>query len=141
MAAQAHSKKEDRAVVISARNFIRAFGGSVGLPIASAIFSNTLKKSISPELPVDVAEHIKAAVFNVPDLSRLSRAQQNDVLDVYLMAVKAVFYLWLAAIAICFFLMVFIKDQGLKRDKGALPAETIQVNVQIDGEKVAREQC
>ena len=36
VAAQAHSLKRDRAVVISARNFLRALGGSLGLALSSA---------------------------------------------------------------------------------------------------------
>lgn len=36
VATQAHSLKRDRAVVISARNFLRALGGSLGLALSSA---------------------------------------------------------------------------------------------------------
>jgi hypothetical protein len=115
VAAQAHSKKEDRAVVISARNFIRAFGGSTGLAIASAIFSNSLFASLPTDIPPELTAKIKSSVFDMPNLSMLSSAQKDAVLDAYVHAAKSVFYLWFAAIAICLALMVFIKDNGLQR--------------------------
>ena len=41
VAAQAHSPMQDRAVVVGALNFTRAFGGAAGLVIAWAIYSNS----------------------------------------------------------------------------------------------------
>ncbi len=46
VAVQAHSLKRDRAVVISARNLLRALGGALGLALSSAVFSNVLKRSL-----------------------------------------------------------------------------------------------
>jgi MFS family permease len=115
VAAQAHSAKSDRAVVISARNFIRAFGGSVGLSIASPIYSNALFANLPPTLPEKLAAKIKASVFDMPDTSNLGVDDRAGLLDAYADAARAVFYLWLAAIAICLVLMVFIKDTGLHR--------------------------
>lgn len=46
VAAQAHSLKRDRLVVISVRNFLRALGGSLGLALRSAVFSNVPRKSL-----------------------------------------------------------------------------------------------
>lgn len=117
MAAQAHSPKADRAVVISSRNFLRSLGGACGLAIASALYSNTLvdKLPSPPALPADVADRIKSSVFSVPDLSGLSEEQKNMVLDTYTLASRSVFYFWVGCISCCWLLMFFIKDKGLQR--------------------------
>lgn len=116
VAAQAHSLKEDRAIVISARNFIRALGGSAGLAIASAIFSSTLVSNIPASIPKSLAESIERSVFEMPDISDLPRDQQIEVLDAYVKAARSVFYLWAGAMGCCLALMVFIRDKGLKRN-------------------------
>lgn len=70
VAAQAHSSKADRAVVISSQNFLRSLGGACGLAVASALFSNTLfnKLPSPPSLPENTYNGIISSVFSVPDL-------------------------------------------------------------------------
>lgn len=117
MAAQAHSPKADRAVVISSRNFLRSLGGACGLAVASALYSNTLVNKLpsSPAIPQDIADKIKSSVFSVPDLSGLSEAQKDMILDTYTLASRSVFYFWVGCISCCWLLMFFIKDKGLQR--------------------------
>lgn len=117
VAAQAHSAKEDRAVIISSRNFLRSLGGAAGLAIGSALFSNTLIKKLpsSPTIPQAVADQVKASVFSVPDLTGLDEEQKILVLDTYVAASRSVFYFWLGCIGLAWMLMWFIKDKGLKR--------------------------
>lgn len=119
MAAQAHSKKEDRAIVISARNFIRAFGGSIGLAIAQTIFSTGLISHIPSDVPSEIADQIKQSIFHLPDLSSVPEQVKNDVLDAYVAASRHVFYLWAGAMGLNLLLMVFIKDKGLARSSAA----------------------
>jgi len=116
VAAQAHSPKQNRAVVISARNFIRSLGGAAGLAIASAIFSNTIVHQIPVGIPDQLARRIQEVVFEVPDLAGLSEEQKGLVLDLYARAARSVFYLWFGAMAVCLGLMFFIKDKGLTRN-------------------------
>lgn len=96
VAAQAHSLKRDRAVVISVRNFLRSMGGALGLAISSAIFSNSLKKALNSAtgVPQDVKAGILAAILRVPDLSKLSNLQKEEVLDSYMHASRSVFLIW-----------------------------------------------
>lgn len=96
VAAQAHTLKRDRAVVISVRNFLRSMGGALGLAISSAIFSNALKKSLNSTtaVPEDVKAGILAAILRVPDLSKLSSLEKEDVLDSYMHASRSVFLIW-----------------------------------------------
>ena len=118
VAAQAHSLKRDRAVVIGVRNFLRGLGGSVGLALSSAVFSNELKRklnSLSTPLPGNFKEQILASVLRVPDLSVLTTAEKEEVLDAYMSGSKAVFILWVPIIGICFLLCFLIKDRGLTR--------------------------
>ncbi|KAL1901434.1 hypothetical protein Sste5346_001839 [Sporothrix stenoceras] len=139
VAAQAHSPKQDRAVVISARNFIRALGGSAGLAIASAVFSNTLLSSLPTALPASVRSSIAAAIFAVPDLSGVSDpVVRQGVLDAYSHAFRNICILWAAAMGTCLVLMVLIKDKGLARnvDEKKAGAETAVATapVVVEGE-------
>lgn len=118
VAAQAHSLKRDRAVVISVRNFARALGGALGLALSSAVFSNVLKKSlnsVSAALPPEYESGVLAAILKVPDVSILTSVQADQVLDAYMAASRAVFLLWAPIIGTCLILCVFIKDKGLQR--------------------------
>lgn len=131
IAAQAHSKKEDRAVVISARNFLRSMGGSAGLAVADTIFSNIVQNKIPATVPQAVREAINASIFSVPDLSRLSEANRVGILDAYMAAQRGVFILWACCIGMCLLLMVCVKDKGLKRSE-ATPTEEAQIPDQFE---------
>lgn len=138
VAAQAHSLKSDRAVVISVRNFLRAFGGSLGLALSSAIFSNALKRALnalSTPLPADLKSGILDAILKVPDLSVLTLVQRDEVLDSYMKASHTVFLLWVPLIGACLVLCIFIRDKGLTRpeEKEKIPARE---EIGSDGEVV-----
>jgi hypothetical protein len=118
VAAQAHSLKSDRAVVISVRNFLRAFGGSLGLALSSAVFSNALKRSLnspSSALPQSVKANILDAILRVPDLSALSSTEREEVLNSYMVASHTVFLVWVPIMGACLALCILIKDKGLTR--------------------------
>ncbi|KUI65773.1 hypothetical protein VM1G_01372 [Cytospora mali] len=125
VAAQAHSPKKDRAVIISSRNFLRSLGGAVGLAISSALFSNTLVDRLpsAPAIPQSVMDKIKSSVFSVPDLTGLNEDQENMILDTYVEASRSVFYFWVGSIGLCWLLMWFIKDKGLQRKEERVEAE------------------
>lgn len=128
VAVQAHSLKRDRAVVISARNFLRALGGALGLALSSAVFSNVLKRSLdslSVPLPASIKSSILESILRVPDLSTLTAAQRSEVLDAYMSASKGVFYVWLPIMGSCLALCLLIKDKGLTRpEEKSSPPET-----------------
>lgn len=117
VAAQAHSAKQDRAVVISSRNFLRALGGAAGLAIASALYSNTLVDHLgsTSAIPGDMVDEIKSSVFSIPDISGLTDEQKVFILDTYSKASRSVFYFWVGCIGLCLLLTFFIKDKGLQR--------------------------
>lgn len=101
--------------MISARNFLRSMGGGIGLAIANTIFSNILQRNLPNTTPDDILEAIKQSIFRPPDLSSLSELQRDGVLDAYMSAARGVFILWACCIGVCFLLMFFVKDNGLKR--------------------------
>ncbi|KAF2121184.1 major facilitator superfamily domain-containing protein [Lophiotrema nucula] len=117
VAAQAHSSKADRAVVISARNFIRSLGGAIGLAISSAIFSNSLQSHLPAHLPVSVTNAVHRSTFSTPILTNLDDDTRNHVLDAYNAASRSVFIMWVAVIGLCLVLMLFVKDKGLQRQE------------------------
>ncbi len=149
VAAQAHSPKQDRAVVISVRNFIRALGGAVGLAIASAVFSNTLLASLPAGLPESVRASIDAAIFAVPDMSGVNDASlRNGVYAAYGHAFRDISILWASAMGVCLVLMVLIKDKGLARNhekkeepQAVIGAEADTVEDALSTEAVAASEC
>lgn len=148
VAAQAHSKKGDRAVIISVRNFMRALGGSLGLALSSAVFSNVLKKSlasVSSPLPTGYVGEVLASLLSIPNLGQLDSGQREEVLGAYMDASKAVFYTWCPIMAVCLGLCIFIKDKGLQRaeekveDEDVGGSESPTVNGESDGDERAVE--
>jgi hypothetical protein len=115
VAAQAHTRAVDRAVVISVRNFIRSFGGACGLAISAAVLANVLHSHIPESVPQDIKGQIKGSTYNVPDLSRLTDEQRNGVLNAYMAGSRAVFIMLGPLMGCCLLLCFLIKDKGLQR--------------------------
>ena len=118
VAAQAHSLKRDRAVVIGVRNFLRALGGAIGLALSSAVFSNVLKRSLnslSTPFPSELKSEILDSILHVPDLTNLTSVEKDEVLDSYMHASRAVFIVWVPIMGMCLALCLLIKDRGLTR--------------------------
>lgn len=136
VAAQAHSKKSDRAVVIAVRNFLRSFGGAVGLALSAAVYSNSLKNHLlnaSITLPSAVTTTILASILSVPDTSSLNASQADEILDAYMAASRAVFYIWAPLMACCLILCVLIKDKGLARAE----EKAEKTSTELEGKKTS----
>jgi len=133
VAAQAHSSKEDRAVVISVRNFIRALGGAAGLAISSTIFSNVLNAH-TKSLPISLQDHIRNENLGTADLSIMTEQQKQVVLNAYAAASRAAFILYAPGMAICVLLCFFIKDRGLQRpaEKAAAQLSSSEGSIKSD---------
>jgi hypothetical protein len=104
-----HSRKHDRAVVISVRNFLRSLGGA---------FSNVLSKTLNTSadsIPMATKDSILASILRVPDLSQLSSIQQDEVLSAYMASSKAVFTMWAPLMGSCLLLCFLVKDRSLTR--------------------------
>ncbi|KAM9933131.1 hypothetical protein OXX80_007247 [Metschnikowia pulcherrima] len=119
VAAQANSRKAQRAVVISARNVIRSFGGALGTAIASLIVTNSLLKDINKQakltnLPASYLEYMKANIYSHPDVSVLTPEQLAVVRHMYSGALRNYFYLTVPLLGMCLIFAFFTKDNGLQ---------------------------
>ena len=110
VAMQAHCTKQQRAVVISNRNFIRSVGGAVGLAISAAILQNQLKSSLP-----DKFKYLALSTYATPDFSNYSPQDTNAILDAYAKASHAVFMLGAPFLGACLLCCFFVKDRGLVR--------------------------
>lgn len=142
IAAQAHSAVNDRAVVISVRNFLRSLGAAAGLALSSAIFSNVLRQNLENSasvVPETLRNRIMGSVLKVPDLTAMTGEEGEAVLNAYAKASKGVFYLWAPLMGVCLLLCILIKDRGLQRpaDKEkAEEGETSSASVTDDADEV-----
>lgn len=120
VAAQAQAKKADRAVVISARNVIRSFGGAVGIAVSSLIVSNTLLKEVNAQLEQDLVvpeaylHYLKAHIYSHVDVTSLTAEQLHVVRTMYMKAIRNFFYLLVPLLAVCLLSCLLVRDNGLQ---------------------------
>lgn len=114
VAAQAHSALEDRAVVISVRNFLRSFGGAIGIVASTAIMSNHLAKLVNHDesLPVEVRQQLKSSVFSIPD--HLSDAQREVFITYLTELIRTVFIFLVPLMGLVWLIGWFVRDRGLE---------------------------
>lgn len=119
VALQAHCSKDQRAVVISNRNFLRSLGGAVGLAISAAALQNSLKRA----MPQEFSSFISS--YDTPDFEALgaSPEQAQAVLQAYATASRTVFIMNAPFMGLCLVGCLLIKDRGLQR-----PNEAQQTN-------------
>ncbi|CAJ2505185.1 Uu.00g125790.m01.CDS01 [Anthostomella pinea] len=114
-ALQAHTAKEDRAAVISVRNFTRAMGGAAGLAISTAVFASQIESGVA-SLPAEARRRVTEEIISVPDLKTFTEDEARTVTGAHIAGSRAVFLMWVVLMAICLALCVFIKDRGLTRE-------------------------
>ncbi|CAD0111672.1 unnamed protein product, partial [Aureobasidium uvarum] len=132
VALQAHCSKEQRAVVISNRNFLRSLGGAVGLAISAAALQNSLRKAMPPQF----ASYLSS--YDTPDFGALgaSPEQIQDVLRAYATASRTVFIMNVPFMGLCLIGCILIKDRGLQR-----PDEVKQTDLSEDGHNMVEKSC
>lgn len=127
IAALAHSKPQDRAVVISTRNVLRSFGGSFGMAFCSLIFSSTFTRNLNnnsyinepanAELKQYLADHLFSRI-NFDQIS-VSSDQLDYVKELYMHCCKNVYIFWAPLIGACYVGSWFIRDRGVATKKDA----------------------
>lgn len=110
VALQAHARKPQRAIVISIRNFLRSFGGAVGLALGSAVLQNKLKASLPRRF-----KFLADSPYVRPDYAHMGPEERAVVIDAYARASRAVFVLLSAMAGVCMVTCLFIRDHGLIR--------------------------
>ncbi|TGO31506.1 hypothetical protein BHYA_0618g00020 [Botrytis hyacinthi] len=109
----AHSRRADRAVLNSLRNFLRSMGGTLGLALASTILNNVLKARLRGVVSSSIAKTITTSINQLDSLG-LSAAQHNAVLDAYMASVRTVFILYAPLIGACALAALLVSDNGLE---------------------------
>lgn len=109
----AHSRRADRAVLNSLRNFLRTMGGALGLTLASTILNNVLKSRLRGIVSSSVAKTITTSVNQLDSLG-LSAEQRDGVLDAYMASVRTVFILYAPLIGACALAALLVSDDGLE---------------------------
>ncbi|KAI5238072.1 MFS general substrate transporter [Aureobasidium subglaciale] len=111
VALQAHCSKDQRAVVISNRNFLRSLGGAVGLAISAAALQSSLKKA----MPSEFASAFSS--YDRPDFTALNASEEQiqTILQAYATASRTVFIMNVPFMALCLLGCVLIRDRGLQR--------------------------
>jgi MFS family permease len=137
IAAQAHSSKNDRAVVISVRNFSRALGGAVGLAISPAVFSNVFYARTAQSLPVGLRQEVQNINLGVPDWNRYSEENVRKIIAAYASASRMTFIVWVPIMATCLALCSMIKDKGLQRQEELTP-ESRDTKVEVTNTQQSR---
>lgn len=119
VAAQSHAKRGDRAVVISTRNVLRSFGGSVGVAVAGTIVSNSILNKIDEgsygidKLLSSFVDHWKQHIYQHIDTANITHDQLRAVQRVYMYAIRNFFYLMVPLIGLCLISTLFVGDHGL----------------------------
>ncbi|CAN3476382.1 citrate exporter 1 [Diutina catenulata] len=119
VAAQSHAKRGDRAVVISTRNVLRSFGGSVGVAVAGTIVSNSILNKIDEgsygidKLSSSFVDHWKQHIYQHIDTANITHDQLRAVQRVYMYAIRNFFYLMVPLIGLCLISTLFVGDHGL----------------------------
>lgn len=123
IAAQAQSRKSERAVVISARNVIRSLGGSVGVAVGSVIVSNSLIGEIdlaieNPDaygnIPTSYLNYLKQHIYSTLNVNGITSAQERILRQMYMKSIKDFIYLMIPLIGICLLTSFLVKDKGLQ---------------------------
>ncbi|KAE9976787.1 hypothetical protein BLS_001855 [Venturia inaequalis] len=109
----AHSRRADRAVLNSLRNFLRTMGGALGLTVASTLLNNVLKSRLRGIVIASVAETLTTSITKLDSLG-LTAAQRSAVLDAYMTSVRTVFILYPPLIGACAVAALFVRDNGLE---------------------------
>lgn len=104
-----HSRRADRAVLSSLRNFLRTAGGTVGLTMAGAVLNNVLKARLSGALP---AEAIEQAASGAESMD-LTPEQVEIVLGAYMQGIRIVFVVYAPLLAACAVAACLVRDEGL----------------------------
>lgn len=120
VAAQALSKKSERAVVISCRNVVRSFGGALGIAVSSLVISTSILQSIASAAksgmsPLTQAqlEYIKQNIYTKQDYSSFTSSQKKAVQDIYMKAFRKYFIMCIPLMAVCLITAFMVEDHGL----------------------------
>ena len=120
----AHSRRADRAVLSSLRNFLRTMGGTLGLTIAGTILSNTMRTRLGNQLSSNTIDQLATSTYVLESMN-LTDDQKAAVLDAYMQGIRTIFIVYAPLVGACAFAALLVRDNGLaeKDTSTSLPAE------------------
>ncbi|SCZ93180.1 BZ3500_MvSof-1268-A1-R1_Chr6-2g08512 [Microbotryum saponariae] len=138
VAVQAAVQRADMSVATSTRNFLRAFGGTLSLAIASTIINNTLKHTLLPEgfegnlvgKIIDSPTEIwQATTVDGQTLFALPAQQKVEIIAAYVKGFRVVFIVFASLQAFNFVItMIFMERLNLvRKDEEALKERGTQM--------------
>ncbi|KDE05201.1 hypothetical protein MVLG_04440 [Microbotryum lychnidis-dioicae p1A1 Lamole] len=138
VAVQAAVQRADMSVATSTRNFLRAFGGTLSLAIASTIINNTLKHTLLPEgfegslvgKIIDSPTEIwRATTVDGQTLFALPAQQKVEIIAAYVEGFRVVFIVFASLQAFNFVItMTFMERLNLvRKDEEALKVRGTQM--------------
>jgi hypothetical protein len=114
VALQALSKPEDRAVVTSTRNMLRALGSAIGVAASTAIQYAVMKADLPAELPSDLRSQVLDGSWHIG--SSDSGEWTDGILDAKMKGTHIVFITFVPLVGLCLLGCLWIKDRVLKSD-------------------------
>ncbi|OKL59818.1 hypothetical protein UA08_04979 [Talaromyces atroroseus] len=125
----AHSRRADRAVLNSLRNFLRTMGGTLGLTVSGTILNNMLQSQLKGVVSKGIATQLAASAHSIDSLG-LTGAQRAAVLDAYMHGIHIIFIVYAPLVGICGLGALLVRDHGLaEKDTSA----TLQVRSEKTG--------
>lgn len=104
VAVQAHTKKSERAVVTSTRNFFRFLGSACGVAVSAAVLQSTLRASLPMEY--------KYLADSPYALGRLDPVATEAITPAYESAIKNIFITSAGASVLCSLGLLVWRDEG-----------------------------
>lgn len=104
VAMQAHTKKSERAVVTSTRNFFRFLGSACGVAVSAAVLQSTLRASLPAEY-----KHLANSAYGWDGLDQAAR---EAIIPSYETAIRYVFITSAGASVVCALGLLVWRDHG-----------------------------
>lgn len=108
----AHSRRADRAVINSLRNFLRTMGGTLGLTVSGTILNNVLQSRLSGVVGDGIATQLASSAHSLDTLG-LTAGQRVAVLDAYMRGIRIIFIVYAPLVGLCALGALLVKDTGL----------------------------
>ncbi|SCV67788.1 BQ2448_5399 [Microbotryum intermedium] len=138
VAVQAAVQRADMSVATSTRNFLRSFGGTLSLAIASTIINNTLKHTLLPQAfsnsligkVIDSPTEIwRATTVDGEILFALSPQEKSEIIAAYVKGFRVVFIMFASFQAFNFVITVIFMERLnlVRKDEEALKERGTQM--------------
>jgi len=131
VALQALSRPEDRAVVTSTRNMLRAVGSAVGVAVSTAIQYGVMSGSLPSNLPSDIRAQVLDGDWTLGGAG--SSEWTDGILDAKMKGLHVVFITFLPLMAVCLIGLLLVKDKVLTGDPKAKQEAKQEANQEMKG--------